>query len=535
MLDMPQLTALAVILVVALGLSVHTQLSKANRGHKPPPGPSGIPLLGNLLDIPGKLKHLATYFRRLLEEYGGLVSLNVRLILIGDIKLAKELLEKRAAKHSSRPVVHYIHHHLDPMEAQWVTIKEGRNHTLARKLTAGVMSTVRAGKTEPLQEFEATLNIQRLLDDGGAEWFHHMSLISASSACAAGFGIHSLNGQESDLKEILDVIDETVLLTTPSASIVNALPYLDLLPGPMPWRARARTFRKREDAIYKRVIDEAVTGKASGMNTWAAEFAREDKPEGDQRLLMKGFIGTAVSLQTFVLACIRYPEWILRAQKEIDAVVGTDRLPSFKDRPFLPYVEAIVRGGAPQVKFILKSISCPGLVESVARFGIPHQSVADDVIEYRGQEYFIPEGSIIFSVTWRVVLFEDHDRFIPERFLDTEGNLKPDYETSAFGFGRRGRSSVLTFQFSIFEPFIATMLWTFNIRGSNVPDPKTGLPFCYDDSDAAFRGDVRITSCPKPFPAAFEPRSPQRAEVARREWVECEKDLNVLLPALKER
>ncbi|KAG6843879.1 hypothetical protein H0H87_012095 [Tephrocybe sp. NHM501043] len=33
------------------------------------------------------------------------------------------------------------------------------------------------------------------------------------------------------------------------------------------------------------------------------------------------------------------------------------------------------------------------------------------------------------------------------------------------------------------------MLWTFNIRGSDIPDPKTGVPFEYDDSDAAFSGD----------------------------------------------
>lgn len=31
------------------------------------------------------------------------------------------------------------------------------------------------------------------------------------------------------------------------------------------------------------------------------------------------------------------------AQAEIDAVTGIDRLPEFKDRPSLPYVDAIVR------------------------------------------------------------------------------------------------------------------------------------------------------------------------------------------------
>ncbi|KAG6810158.1 hypothetical protein H0H92_013074, partial [Tricholoma furcatifolium] len=136
---------------------------------------------------------------------------------------------------------------------------------------------------------------------------------------------------------------------------------------------------------------------------------------------------TASSLHTCVLACIRYPEWMLAAQKEIDEVVGPDRLPTFKDRPYLPYLEAVVR----------ETLRW----RPAARFGAPHLSTANDTIEYQGNEYFIPEGSIIFPVTWAIEhdasRYDDHDRFMPERFLDERGQLKPNYETSAFGFGRR--------------------------------------------------------------------------------------------------
>ena len=53
---------------------------------------------------------------------------------------------------------------------------------------------------------------------------------------------------------------------------------------------------------------------------------------------------TAVALQTFILACIMHPKWIHEAQKQIDDIVGPDRLPIFVDRPRLPYIDAIVRG-----------------------------------------------------------------------------------------------------------------------------------------------------------------------------------------------
>lgn len=37
------------------------------------------------------------------------------------------------------------------------------------------------------------------------------------------------------------------------------------------------------------------------------------------------------------------PDIQQKARNELDAVVGLDRLPEFKDRPFLPYIEHIVQ------------------------------------------------------------------------------------------------------------------------------------------------------------------------------------------------
>jgi hypothetical protein len=37
------------------------------------------------------------------------------------------------------------------------------------------------------------------------------------------------------------------------------------------------------------------------------------------------------------MAMLLYPEALKKAQKEIDAVVGTDRLPTMSDRKNLPY------------------------------------------------------------------------------------------------------------------------------------------------------------------------------------------------------
>ncbi|KAG6819823.1 hypothetical protein H0H93_008233 [Arthromyces matolae] len=268
-------------LVVVTGVSlVLLAIFRQLHGRRLPPGPPGLPLLGNLLQIPAQ---------RVTDEYGSLVSLNVAgntLILVGDMKTGKQLLEKQAAKHSARPVYHYFRTHVDPSHEYWALHPESESSDLARKLTMGVMSLVRAGKTEPLQEFEALINIQLLLDDGGKDWFEHM------------------NRQHHERLTVL------------------------------------------------------------GLDTWA--YALENS-----------------------------------------------RTRATFDSHNMPPV----------------------------RSGIPHRATADDIVEHKGQEYFIPRGSIIFPVAWAIehdkTRFEDNDRFYPRHFLDEEGKLKPNYETSAFGFGRR--------------------------------------------------------------------------------------------------
>ena len=48
------------------------------------------------------------------------------------------------------------------------------------------------------------------------------------------------------------------------------------------------------------------------------------------------------TLNSFILAMIRFPEVQRRAQAEIDSVISQDRLPCLDDRPSLPYLYAVI-------------------------------------------------------------------------------------------------------------------------------------------------------------------------------------------------
>lgn len=81
-------------------------------------------------------------------------------------------------------------------------------------------------------------------------------------------------------------------------------------------------------------------------------------------------------------AVLTHPEVQVRAQAELDLVIGKGQLPTFADRDALPFITAVV-------KETLRW-------EPVAPLSIPRQLRESD--EYKG--YFIPKGSIVMANSW---------------------------------------------------------------------------------------------------------------------------------------
>lgn len=56
------------------------------------------------------------------------------------------------------------------------------------------------------------------------------------------------------------------------------------------------------------------------------------------------YLQTVATVSNFLLAMLQHPEILAKAREEIDRVVGTERLPTFKDREYLPYGKNSFRG-----------------------------------------------------------------------------------------------------------------------------------------------------------------------------------------------
>ncbi|KIM79114.1 hypothetical protein PILCRDRAFT_74603, partial [Piloderma croceum F 1598] len=116
---------------------------------------------------------------------------------------------------------------------------------------------------------------------------------------------------------------------------------------------------------------------------------------------------TVSAIVSFILALVLHPEMRTRGQEELDRVVGRDRLPTFDDRPALPYIEGIVKETLRHLRTYMT--------------GAPHDLDKDD--EYN--RYFIPAGTIVLPNQWAMLHDEteypDPFAFLPKRWILGDG------------------------------------------------------------------------------------------------------------------
>ncbi|KAH7374847.1 cytochrome P450 [Plectosphaerella cucumerina] len=404
----------------------------------PPPGPKGLPLLGNLNDLPTPDALEAHHWLEHKKLYGPLSSVSVlgqRLVIINDADIAFELLEKRSAKHSSRPKQVFAGEMVGWENSLGLSPYNSRFRTYRKNMSRIIGSKAAAAQYNNLQEAEVghfLLHVLRSPDN----LFDHIRKASGSVILKIAYGYTAEPlGHDILIDMAGDAMDKFARAAVPGAFMVDILPILKFVPDWLPgagfkraarqWGAELTQVAEKPYAFVKQQLARGKNDKSFLARLLEAGDSTDEEKWTNKwsamSLYTAGADTTVSSIECFFLAMILFPDVQKKAQEEIDRVVGADRLPTTDDRSALPYVEAIV-------KEVLRW-------HPVAPMGLPHMSIEDDI--FAG--YFIPKGSMLFANVWHFThdpdMYEDPMAFMPERFMGQEP--APDPSQFVFGFGRR--------------------------------------------------------------------------------------------------
>ncbi|KAH7305281.1 cytochrome P450 [Stachybotrys elegans] len=443
---MPSLFALSAILLPAAAyLIYHHVVSQAYR-RKLPPGPTPLPIIGNLMDLPPaeepEFKHWATHK----DIYGPISSVTIMgmtLIIINDTKIAHELLDINANKTSGRPNAVFSTQLCG--YASIILFKSyNEDFRLHRKLLHREFGTKASVlKFRKTQEVEVAKQLERVLQEPGA-WLKHFRITTAATVLKMAYGYTVEPNKPDKLVSLVEkLMREFSQASLPMTWAVDIIPFLQHLPDYIPGTSFKKTARQFKNTLqtaayvpyeFARRQMAANNHSPSYVSRLLEEYThgRHDQAglslETEEAIIwtaasLYGAAAdtTAITLTAFTLAMVLNPEVQSKAQEEIDRVVGTDRLPNFEDRDELPYVNALI-------KETLRWWP-------VGPLGFPH--VVNEAFDYDG--YLFPQDAIILPNIWWFLnnpdIYAAPDSFQPERFLSPRN--EPDPGTYPFGFGRR--------------------------------------------------------------------------------------------------
>ncbi|KAH4117801.1 hypothetical protein HBI62_070710 [Parastagonospora nodorum] len=438
---MASILTVASLLILASGVAYTFSRYLWRKDVRPlPPGPKGIPFLGNVNDMPkpGVLEcHHWLKHKDLYGPISSVTAMGQTFIIINDPDIAFELLRDRAAIHSSRPCPVFSG---DMVGFAGATAMIPYNDTwkIHRKIITQVASSNKSiAAFDRAQEIESAHFLLNVLDSP-EKLFKHLQNEAGSVVLRITYGYIAAHGADPLVEVAAQTMLDFSVSTVPGMWMVDYLPFLRYVPGWLPGTGFKKTARQMAMRL-KQCTDQPYEWVKQQMRekrhttSFVSEFIENTSTETEMEFIHKwaamslflaGVDTTSSSLMIFFLAMMVYPEVQKKASEEIDHVIGRSRLPVAADRDKLPYIMAMVKE--------------THRWHLVLPLGFPHSNIEQDI--YRG--YRIPKGSILLPNNWHFThdpeVYPDPMAFKPERHLDTPTHkAEPDPRKFIFGYGRR--------------------------------------------------------------------------------------------------
>lgn len=482
-----------------------------------PPGPGGLPIVGNLFDMADaeNFHHKAVEWG---EKYGDLTYTKIGgtdWIWLNSPKVVKEIFDKRSSIYSSRPPAPLASDVASAGRRQ-LFLPYGPHWRGLRKSGHVLLNLNAAVKYQPIQDFESKALMVDLLESP-TEFYYHNRRYSSSLIFQTTYGYRIADLNDHRFKQVYEVLQSFGKMSAPGAWAVDSFPSLAELPQWLlgNWRTFGKKCFEQHSKVYldlwldlKKQVEAGTAKECFCKDYYLSGLEKQGIDDLQAAYMCGGMLEagsetTSSTLNNFTYLMTQNPHAVEAAQEELDRVVGSDRLPVWEDEPNLPYVR--------------------GLIKEVMRhrppnkFGIGHSSSEDDW--YEG--FFIPKRTVVmlnwFAIHRNEKLFNNAMTFDPSRYINHKlsaaeyANANDPYERDHFSYGggRRICQGIHLAEKSLFIN-IARQLWGFNITKSKDAEGKVVEPF-----NKYTEGWMCV---PEPFEVSIMPRSKKHEMVMRREW-----------------
>ncbi|CAL1373292.1 unnamed protein product [Linum trigynum] len=438
--------AVVIYLLLALPLILVLFLSRRQKKSSNlslPPGPPGLPFIGNLLQLDPTAPH--RYMWQLSQKYGPVTSLKlggIRVVVVSTAKMAEEVMKTQDLTFCSRPPAvgrkKLTYECLDlaaaPYGPYWREMK--------KVCVVHLFNSNRVQGFGPIREYEVSKLMEKISKSSLASKPFDLSdaMISLTSSiiCRVAFG-KRYEEEGAERSRFKPLINESQALFTSFffSDHFPLLSFVDRLSGLI---SRLDKNFEESDAFYQEIIDQHLDPNRPKpeqedildimLQIWKdRSFKVQLTFDSIKAILMDIFIGGTDTSATTVVWTMTYlmknPRAMEKAQKEIRLAIGKKGFVKEEDIQQLTYLKAVVK------EAMRLQPALPLLV--------PRETTKKCSLN----GYEIPAKTVVYVNTWAVgrdpeAWGENPEEFKPERFIGTSIDVKgTDFQLLPFGAGRR--------------------------------------------------------------------------------------------------
>ncbi|XP_057633422.1 cytochrome P450 2C26-like isoform X2 [Chionomys nivalis] len=455
---------LVLILTCLLLFSYWKQSSK--RG-KLPPGPTPLPIIGNIHQIDVKNIHQA--FTNFSKIYGPVFTLYFGMkptVVLHGYEAIKEALIGHGEEFSGRgsvPILQMISKDLGIGFSKGDAWKETRHFSLLtlRKLGMGKRSI-----ENQIQE-EAQFLVEELKKTNGC------------APCNVICSIIFQNRFEYKDQVFVNLVEKlnknSKILSSRWVQLCNMFPVLiDYCPGTHNTYyknlASIQSFLSAKIKEHEESLDAAnprdfidyflIKGRQENHNQQSI-YTRENLTATLSDMFLGGTDSLKTTMKFALLLLLKHPHVTAKVQEEIECVVGRQRSPCLQDRKQMPYTDAVIH----EVQRFI----------DIAPNNLPHEVTCD--VKFRN--FLIPKGTTILtslsSVLYDSNEFPNPEMFDPGHFLDAKGNFKKSDYFMPFSAGKRVCLGEGLARMELFL-FLTTILQNFKLKSLVPPKDINDTP-----------------------------------------------------------